>query len=108
MRFERWKNDPFESFRCVRGGRGDLLSRGTVREFEQMVAIKSSEIVSGSMKFNLMQERRVIRLRPMQSELTWESDSSLVLRFDLPRGTYATTLLRESADIDAGKTRQAD
>ena len=73
-----------------------------------MVTSKFQEIVSGLMKRNSRQERRELRLRPMQSELRWESDSSLVLRFDLPEGTYATTLLRKSADIDAGKTRHTD
>jgi len=80
-------------------GNGELLSRGQVKAFEQSVAENSAEIVAGLAQFNLQQERRVIRLKPESSELTWETDSTLVLRFDLPTGTYATTVLREFADL---------
>jgi len=80
-------------------GNGELLSRGQVKAFEQSVAENSAEIVAGLAQFNLKQERRVIRLKPESSELSWETDSTLVLRFDLPTGTYATTVLREFADL---------
>jgi len=80
-------------------GNGELLSRGQVKAFEQSVAENSAEIVAGLSQFNLKQERRVIRLKPESSELSWETDSTLVLRFDLPTGTYATTVLREFADL---------
>ena len=83
-------------------GNGELLSRGQVKAFEQSVAENSAEIVAGLSQFNLKQERRVIRLKPESSELSWETDSTLVLRFDLPTGTYATTVLREFADLAMG------
>jgi len=82
-------------------GNGELLSRGQVKAFEENVAASSAEIVAGLAQFNLKQERRVIRLKPEASKLTWETDSSLVLQFALPTGTYATTLLREFADLQA-------
>ncbi|HBJ33272.1 MAG TPA: tRNA pseudouridine(13) synthase TruD [Planctomycetaceae bacterium] len=76
-------------------GNGELLSVSVVREMEQRVADHFHEIASGLEKLNLQQERRVIRLRPSESQVQWESNSDLRLRFELPTGTYATTLLRE-------------
>ena len=81
-------------------GNGELLSRGQVKAFEESVAGSAAEIVAGLAQFNLKQERRVIRLKPESSALTWETESTLVLRFELPTGTYATTVLREFADLD--------
>jgi tRNA pseudouridine13 synthase len=81
-------------------GEGDLASQLQVRELEQGVARQYPEITIGLTRFGLRQERRVIRLLPATPSLEWESESTLVLRFDLPKGTYATTLLREIADLD--------
>lgn len=76
-------------------GDGMLQSQGQVRAFEESVAARSPAIISGLAQFNLRQERRVIRVKPLASELTWETNNTLVLQFDLPSGMYATTLLRE-------------
>ncbi len=76
-------------------GEGILQSRGQVRALEESVAARSPAIIAGLAQFNLRQERRVIRLKPLASELSWETSNTLVLRFDLPSGTFATTLLRE-------------
>ncbi|HEY1050166.1 MAG TPA: tRNA pseudouridine(13) synthase TruD, partial [Prosthecobacter sp.] len=50
----------------------------------------------------LRQERRVMRLRPLSPEFVSLVGGDLQLSFDLPRGTYATTLLRELAVLDDG------
>ena len=81
-------------------GLGELQSRGEVKSFEESVALSSTEFTEGLSRYNLRQERRVIRLKPESSELAWETDSTLLLSFELPSGTYATTLLRELADLD--------
>jgi len=80
-------------------GNGDLHSVSVVREMERRTADHYHEITSGLEQLNLQQERRVIRLRPSESHLEWESNSDLVLRFELPTGTYATTLLREMVEF---------
>ncbi|MFG0261078.1 MAG: tRNA pseudouridine(13) synthase TruD, partial [Novipirellula sp. JB048] len=80
-------------------GEGELLSRGEVRALEQSVVQRFPELLSGLAAFNLRQERRVIRLKPRSATLDWENESTLVLGFELPKGTYATTLLRELADL---------
>jgi tRNA pseudouridine13 synthase len=66
---------------------------------EQKIAVQFQEIAAGLEQLNLHQERRVIRLRPSRSELEWQSATELVLRFELPTGTYATTLLRELVEF---------
>ena len=49
--------------------------------------------------YGLRQERRVMRLRPMFPEIDCTKDD-VIVRFDLPKGTYATAILREFADLD--------
>tara|TARA_R110002073_G_scaffold176633_3_gene334338 strand:- start:7005 stop:8039 length:1035 start_codon:yes stop_codon:yes gene_type:complete len=83
-------------------GQGDLLSEKQVKGLEQSVVERHPEIIDGLASFNLQQERRVMRLRPLASRLDWEDDRTLVLRFDLPKGTYATTVLRELAELQLG------
>ncbi len=80
-------------------GNGELHSVSVVRELEQRIAVHYQEIAVGLEQLNLQQERRVIRLRPSRSELEWQSTTELVLRFELPTGTYATTLLRELIEL---------
>ncbi|WP_231612610.1 tRNA pseudouridine(13) synthase TruD [Novipirellula galeiformis] len=80
-------------------GEGDLLSQREVQTLEQDVVQRFPEMLAGLAQFNLRQERRVIRLKPQSATFDWETDSTLVLSFDLPKGTYATTLLRELADL---------
>ncbi len=96
--FDRVRNGTLE-LTAPLWGAGELLSQGQIRLFEESVAENSTAIIAGLAQFNLRQERRVIRLKPESSELTWETDTTLVLRFALPTGTYATTLLRELAEL---------
>jgi tRNA pseudouridine13 synthase len=80
-------------------GIGDLHSQGLVKSIEEEVVGRYADVVAGLAQFNLRQERRVIRLKPAEPMLNWESDSTLVVSFALPKGTFATTLLRELADF---------
>jgi len=81
-------------------GEGELQSRSEVKAAEAEVVAQFTGLAEGLAKLGLRQERRVIRLIPRNPELTWETENSLVLKFDLPKGTYATTLLRELALLD--------
>jgi len=81
-------------------GNGELLSENQLRRIEESIASEHLELARGLSEFNLQHERRVIRLRPQASELHWEANNTLVLKFTLPTGTYATTLLRELVDLD--------
>jgi len=80
-------------------GSGELHSAGEVRALEQEVASRFPELTAGLEAAGLRQERRVIRLRPTHPSLVALSDGDLQITFDLPRGTYATTVLREMAEL---------
>ncbi|GAA5509878.1 tRNA pseudouridine(13) synthase TruD [Novipirellula caenicola] len=79
-------------------GQGDLISENEVKRLEESVVQDYPEIIDGLASFNLQQERRVMRLRAVASQLNWEDSRTLVLQFDLAKGTYATTVLRELVD----------
>lgn len=81
-------------------GTGELHSAGEVREQELAVLGRFPELIAGLEAAGLRQERRVMRLRPTNSKFVALPDGDLQLSFDLPRGTYATTLLRELATLD--------
>ena len=86
-------------------GDGDLRSVGIARELE-LAAIggdTATRLRQGLERAGLKQERRALRLRPDALAWRWLDDGALELRFDLPPGCYATTVLRELGDIvDAG------
>jgi tRNA(Glu) U13 pseudouridine synthase TruD len=41
-----------------------------------------------------------MRLRPLRPMLEVQENGDLQFQFDLPKGTYATTLLRELAELE--------
>ena len=47
----------------------------------------------------LKQERRATRLRPGRIAWDWPGDDTLELRFDLPPGAYATSVLAELGTV---------
>ncbi|WP_395752358.1 tRNA pseudouridine(13) synthase TruD [Prosthecobacter sp.] len=81
-------------------GSGELQSVGEVRKLEQELLAGFSDLTAGLEAFGLRQERRVMRLRPLHPELEVMENGDLKFRFDLPKGTYATTVLRELAELD--------
>lgn len=82
-------------------GEGEVLSISEVRRLELEIVSQESELASDLEKLSLRQERRVIRLTPQETSLAWENEKELVLNFDLPKGTYATTVLRELFEFEA-------
>lgn len=81
-------------------GSGDLHSADAVRDLEREVTARFPELTAGLEAAGLRQERRVMRLRPMQPTATFLENGDLELGFDLPRGAYATALLRELAVLE--------
>ena len=81
-------------------GNGELQSVGEVRSLEHELLAEYSHLTAGLESFGLRQERRVMRLRPLDSTFEVLENGDLQFRFDLPKGTYATTLLRELAELD--------
>ena len=80
-------------------GAGELLSLNQVRELEQEIAARHPDLASGLEQLGLRQERRVTRLQVENPIFEWGENADLSLRFDLPKGTYATTLLRELTEL---------
>lgn len=76
-------------------GLGELHTASEVRALEQAIAEQQPEITAGLEATGLRQERRVMRLRPTHSEFNVLPDGDLQVSFDLPRGCYATSLMRE-------------
>lgn len=82
-------------------GAGELRSTGAARELE-LVALAgdtSSRLRAGLERADMKQERRALRLRPAELAWAWRDDDALELRFTLPPGCYATTVLRELGEV---------
>lgn len=63
-------------------------------ELENRIANKFPELLEGLRKFRLKQERRSIRVYPMNFSHQWQQ-GNLVLNFTLQPGCYATSVIRE-------------
>lgn len=82
-------------------GDGELRSAGAAREVElaAMAGDTAGRLRSGLERADLKQERRALRLRPQDMAWCWRDDGALELRFGLPSGCYATTVLRELGEV---------
>lgn len=76
-------------------GRGELASQAAVRDLELEQAALFPIFCAGLEKQGLKQERRALRIKVAELELTVLSSNSLRLSFSLPPGAYATTLLEQ-------------
>lgn len=82
-------------------GRGDLRPVAVARALEELVLsdYEAHALRSGLEGAGLKQERRSLRLRAPDLDWKWLEEGVLQLRFALPPGTYATTVLAELGDI---------
>ena len=82
-------------------GEGELRSDAASREVEHaaLQGDTASRLRTGLERAGLRQERRALRLRPSGLAWTWRDDGALELRFALPPGCYATTVLRELGEV---------
>lgn len=76
-------------------GRGDLATQTWVRELEATQAAQFPIFCAGLEKQGLKQERRALRIKVAELELTRLSETELRLSFSLPPGAYATVLLEQ-------------
>ena len=75
-------------------GKGESEVSGQAQLIEQSIINDAPELADGLVKLDLTADRRALRV--MVKNLHWEIDESeLLLRFSLPSGCYATSLLRE-------------
>ncbi|RZA12538.1 MAG: tRNA pseudouridine(13) synthase TruD, partial [Lysobacteraceae bacterium] len=91
-------------------GEGEPRSRAAALELE-LAALEgdtAARLRKGLEGAGLRQERRALRLRPTGLAWQWAGDDALELRFTLPPGSYATTVLRELGAItDAASPQPA-
>ena len=82
-------------------GEGELRSGDVAREVElaAMQGDSATRLRNGLERAGLKPERRALRLQPSELRWQWLDDAALELRFALPPGCYATTVLRELGDI---------
>ena len=82
-------------------GRGALRTTAAALELETtaLADAQSLALRAGLEAAGLKQERRATRLRPQALEWAWLDPTTLQLRFSLPPGAYATTVLAELGAI---------
>lgn len=82
-------------------GEGELRSSDAARDLEltAMAGDTATRLRNGLERAGLKQERRALRLQPQALAWRWLDDGALELRFDLPPGCYATTVLRELGEV---------
>lgn len=81
-------------------GAGVLRSGSAVLELESRLPVLQPALCQGLERADLRQERRALRLLP--KDFTWEfiDAGTLRLRFELPPGAYATSVLAELGRFD--------
>ncbi len=80
-------------------GSGETASQSDARRLECEVAEQYADLARGLESNGLRQERRPLRLVPRDLSWEWLDASTCELRFGLPAGCYATTLLAEVLDV---------
>jgi tRNA pseudouridine13 synthase len=80
-------------------GTGALRSGSEAAAIETAVASVHADLCAGLEKAGLKQERRALRIKV--ADLAWEQgpEATLVLRFALPAGAYATGVLAELGEV---------
>jgi tRNA pseudouridine13 synthase len=82
-------------------GEGELDSQGEAKEFEQSTAKEYALVCETLENLQLSQQRRPILL--FVEDFTAQiSDNSATLSFSLPSGCFATSVLREIANVKVG------
>lgn len=76
-------------------GRGRETAAEQALAFENYVLEEYQELIQQLANKGLNSERRAIRVFPKNLEHLWHDEQTLELNFSLPKGSYATSLLRE-------------
>ena len=81
-------------------GEGDLRACADAQKCEQSVLDEYESLTRGLIAFGLETDRRALRVNVQ--DLTWQlsdENTTLLLKFSLPAGSYATAVLREIMDV---------
>jgi tRNA pseudouridine13 synthase len=79
-------------------GDGELRSRDACAALEKSVSEQHADLAAGLVSAGLKQERRALRLPVRELRREWREDG-LFLRFFLPAGAYATTVLHALGEV---------
>lgn len=82
-------------------GRGELRSQGAARAVEEAATASFADLKAGLETAGLDQERRALRMRPGELGWEWSGDDVLTLRFTLPPGAYATTVMAQLGEVSS-------
>ncbi len=82
-------------------GSGELASSLEVKSLELAATENEALFCDGLKRAGLKQQRRSLRLMPLELQCKQLDATSLELTFELPAGSYATVVLRELLDFRA-------
>ncbi len=81
-------------------GRG-VTAMADAADFEARVLAPFEGWIRQLEALGLKAERRPLRVRPAELTVTREQPDQLLLRFSLPKGAFATSLLREAVNLES-------
>ncbi|QFU23841.1 tRNA pseudouridine(13) synthase TruD [Shewanella eurypsychrophilus] len=87
-------------------GRGSILPQGEAADFENLALSEFELDRDGLEHAGLDQERRPLLLEPQHLTYQQEGEDVIVLKFALPSGSFATSVLRELFDYEDVKDRE--
>lgn len=76
-------------------GQGELATRAAARQLEEGCVNAFANYCRGLEQAGLKQARRALRVRVRELTGYWACATDFVISFELPAGSYATTVLRE-------------
>ena len=85
-------------------GKGESRSQARALEVEQAALDECQDWCRGLARAGLEHGRRAFRLRVAELEWEWPEPAQLLLRFSLPAGGYATSVLREIISASTART----
>lgn len=86
-------------------GRGRSICTADAANWEREQLQPWQEQLDGLERIGLNQERRSIRLMPGHLTIEQEADDQFLIAFDLPAGSFATSVLRELAQISSATSQ---
>lgn len=76
-------------------GKGLLDTDADAETVESNVAMQEEVLANGLIKEGLKQDRRALRVLVKDLSYKWQDEQTLVLKFSLPAGSYATVVLAQ-------------
>lgn len=86
-------------------GKGEIDSKAQAHTFETTIAKQHSEVCEALAALGLEQQRRPVLVYPQALQYEIQNDT-LSISFNLPSGCFATSVIREIANVSTGKPSQ--